>query len=306
MRSLLAVALCAALGFEGSAAQDPPKFQSGTSAVMVDVSVRTRGRQPVTGLRAEDFELFDNGVRQTIDQVSYGKLPIDVTVALDVSGSVTGVLLDQLRQGVVSLTRGLGREDRLRLILFNARIARTVDFTRDAAQVDAAIRTVPAGGGTALLDALSVALTSSSDLDRRQLLVTFTDGSDSVSTTSPDTLIEIGKRSRATVTFVMPAAPGTRATAGPDGLQFFNLGQVRRGPLHGALAALAGETGGSILPVDYSSGLSSAFRTVLDQFRSAYVLYYRPAGVEPGGYHTIEVKVGRDRTVQARRGYFGS
>jgi Ca-activated chloride channel family protein len=306
MRTLLAAALCAALGFDGVAAQDPPKFRSSASAVMVDVSVRTRHLQPITGLRADDFALFDNGVRQTIDQVSYGKLPIDVTVALDVSGSVTGVLLDQLRQGVVSLTRGLGREDRLRLILFNSRIARMVDFTRDAAQVDAAIRTVPAGGGTALLDALSVALTSASDLERRQLLVVFTDGSDSVSTTAPDTLIEIAKRSRATVTLVMPASPGTVSMTGSTGRQTPNLAQVRRGPLHAVLATLAAESGGSILPVDHSSGLSSAFRTVLDGFRSAYVLYYRPTGVEPGGYHTIDVKVEHDATVQARRGYFGS
>lgn len=306
MTRVLPVALVAALGLDAVVAQDPPKFQSGTSAVMVDVSVRTRRLQPITGLRAEDFELFDNGVRQTVDQVSYGKLPIDVTVALDVSASVTGVLLDQLRQGVVSLTRGLGREDRLRLLLFNARVARTVDFTRDPDQVDVAIRNVPAGGGTALLDALSVALTSSSDLDRRQLLVAFTDGSDSVSTTAPDTLIEVARRARATVTLVMPAAPGTVWMTGPGGLQTFNAGQVRRGPLHTVLTTLAHETGGSILPVDSSSGLSSAFRTVLDQFRSAYVLYYRPTGVERDGYHAIDVKVKKDATVQARRGYFGS
>lgn len=306
MTRLVITAVLATLGIDAVLAQDPPKFQSGTSAVMVDVSVRTRRLQPISGLRAEDFELFDNGVRQTIDQVSYGKLPIDVTVALDVSASVTGVLLDQLRQGVVSLTRGLGRDDRLRLLLFNSRIARMVDFTRDPGQVDAAVRNVPAGGGTALLDTLSVALTASSDLDRRQLLVVFTDGSDSVSTTTPDTLIEVAKRSRATVTLVMPAAPGTAWMTGPSGLQSFNAGQVRRSPLHILLTTLAHETGGSILPVDYSSGLSSAFRTVLDQFRSAYVLYYRPAGVDPGGYHAIEVKVKKDATVQARRGYFGS
>ena len=100
------------------------------------------------------FEVFDNGVLQQVDDVSYGKLPIDVTVALDVSHSVSGNLLDRLRQGVVQLMRDLGRNDRLKLVLFNMRVTRTIDFTNDVDAVERAIRGVAAGGGTALLDAV--------------------------------------------------------------------------------------------------------------------------------------------------------
>ena len=49
----------------------------------------------VTGLTATDFVIQDNGVRQDVSAVSYGKVPIDVTVGLDVSTSVTGPLLDR-------------------------------------------------------------------------------------------------------------------------------------------------------------------------------------------------------------------
>ena len=70
-------------------------FRAGTSAVMVDVSVKTRSGRVVTGLTATDFVIQDNGVRQDVSAVSYGKVPIDVTVGLDVSTSVTGPLLDR-------------------------------------------------------------------------------------------------------------------------------------------------------------------------------------------------------------------
>ncbi len=62
-----------------------------------------------------------------------------------------------------------------------------------------------------------------------------------------------------------------------------------------------------IVPVGSASDLAATFRTILGEFRSAYVLYYTPRGVDAPGYHTIEVKVKpSDARVQARRGYFGS
>jgi VWFA-related protein len=180
-------------------------FRSAATAVAVDVTVRDSRRRPITGLAAADFQVFDNGVLQQVDQVSYGRLPIDITVALDVSYSVTGRLLDRLRQAVGDLMRDLGAEDRLKLILFNTRISRTIDFTDDVDAVQRAIREARAGGGTALLDAISVALVSGAVPDRRQLVVFFTDGSDSSSITSANTLVTVAQRTRATLAFVMPS-----------------------------------------------------------------------------------------------------
>ena len=288
----------------------PTTFRSGASAVAVDVAVLHRTRRPMTGLKADDFEVFDNGVRQQVQDVSYGKLPIDVTVALDVSYSVTGNLLDRLRRGVVQLMGDLGREDRLKLILFNMRVNRTVDFTADVKAVENAIRSATAGGGTALLDAMSVALVSSSAPDRRQLIVVFTDGSDSSSTTSPDVLAAVAQRTRATLAFVMPARPGsTPWSSSPSTTQgrSFSFGGRPTDSTGELFSTLARETGGSILPVGSDSDFAAAFRRILGEFRSAYVLYYTPRGVDARGYHTLEVKVKpTDARVQARRGYFGS
>jgi VWFA-related protein len=285
------------------ASQDPaPAFRSGASAIGVDVTVHDRSRRAITGLTAADFQVFDNGVLQRVDDVSYGKLPIDVTVALDVSYSVTGALLERLRDGVAQLMGDLGPQDRLKLVLFNMRVNRTIDFTTDVKAVERAIRGAVAGGGTALLDAISVTLVSAPVPDRRQLIVFFTDGSDTSSTTPPEMLTGIAQRTRATLTFVMPLPDQTVTTAAG-----------RRTPSSPALpggslfASLVRETGGSILHVGPSTNLSATFRRALSEFRSAYVLYYTARGVDRPGYHALEVKVNRDGAeVQARRGYFGS
>ena len=292
LTSLMAFAPAEPRGIEPARPEQQPTFRSEVNAVVVDASVRDRSRRPVTNLRATDFQVIDNGVPQDVDNVSYARLPIDVTVALDVSYSVTGAVLERLRRAVGQLMRDLRREDRLKLILFNMRVMRIVDFTADPEVVDRAIRTATAGGGTALLDAISVALVSASTPERRQLIVFFTDGNDSTSVTAPGTLTTVAQRTRGTLTFVMPALTQVAR-------------QLSQRPLAPVLSAIAVETGGTMLPVNEGTDLSSAFRRVLDDFRSAYVLYYNPRGVDRGGYHTLEVRVKREgATVQARRGYW--
>jgi VWFA-related protein len=296
------------------AVQDPPAqptFRSKTSAVMVDVTVSDRTGRPITGLGSPDFEILDNGVPQRVHEVSYGKLPIDVTVALDVSHSVSGNLIDRLRQAVVQLMGDLAKGDRLRLTLFNTRVTRTMDYTSDVKAVERAIRAATAGGGTALFDAISVTLVSSTAGDRRQLAVFFTDGSDSSSTTSPELLTDVAQRTRATLAFVVPSSAASPTVTLPT----VTKGMITMTPLPGQLGArllnqpllssLARETGGTVLPVGSNTSLSSAFRSILSAFRSTYVLYYTPTGVDRAGYHRLEVKVKRDGArVQARRGYF--
>jgi len=302
--------------------QEPQVFRSGTNAVAVDVTVRDRGRRTVMGLTAADFTVTDNGVPQEIASVSFGQLPIDVTVALDVSYSVTGLMLERLRAGVVQLMSDLTQQDRLKLMLFNSRVTRTVDFTTDAAAVEAAIRTAVAGGGTSLLDTISVSLLTPAPPDRRQLLVVFCDGSDSTSTTTPGMLTSIALRSHTTIAVVMPgtatmvnAQPSARlsnssvltagTTLNPVGAAPYMsfVGPPR--PLESLFSTLATATGGAVVPAPANANLSAVFRSILRDFRSAYVLHYSVRGVDPSGYHTLEVKVNRkDVEVIARRGYW--
>ena len=64
----------------------------------MDVLVTDR-RQPVGGLTNADFELRDNGVRQTIDHLQIGEVPFSMMLALDASGSMVGSPLSHLQDG---------------------------------------------------------------------------------------------------------------------------------------------------------------------------------------------------------------
>jgi VWFA-related protein len=317
----IAIALAIVVATLGAAPQDPqrPVFRSGVDLVRVDVSVRD-GQRVVTGLTAADFDVLDNGVAQQIDDASFGRLPIDVTIALDISQSVTGPLLERLRQGVVQLMRDMKPEDRLKLMLFNARATRVVDFTADVKAVEKAIREARAGGGTALADTIGIALISAPRSERRQLVVCFTDGADVSSITDHETLRDVAQRTDATLMMVVPdafAALGALTIAAQGDAAMVTVTDARRpaafnDALLNALGTrrffenLTADTGGAVVGFAPAVNLSSLFNRILNDFRSNYVLHYRPRGIERAGYHALTVRVKKENLrVTARKGYFG-
>jgi VWFA-related protein len=276
-------------------AQQAPTFKSRADAVVVDVSVRD-GTRVISNLTAADFEVLDNDVPQQVTDVSFGKVPIDVTIVFDVSQSVSGQTLERLRRGVVQLMRDLNKEDRLKLMTFNMRVSRIVDFTADPAEVERALKVALAGGGSSVWDAVAVALVSASEPNRRQLVVLFSDAADTSSTLDADALVSVAQRT--TASFSAVVASVTLAGARPV---------MSFGPGWPVLQRLAVETGGGVFPIGPANpDLTSAFRRAVDQFRSSYVLHFNPTGVERAGFHTLKVSVkGRPKTtITARRGYF--
>ena len=196
-------------------------------------------------MTAADFELLDNGVAQAITDVTYEKLPIDVTVLLDVSASVTGSALDELRRALRQLRTDLGARDRLRLVTFDMRVRRLVDFTDPAAATDTALASLGAAGSSAVFDSLAVALTAPVPPGRRQLVVLFSDGQDSSSISDADTLLDVARRSTPTVAVVLASASRQR----PASL-LRTSSKLAAATIVGLADQIAGDTGGFVVAVD--------------------------------------------------------
>jgi VWFA-related protein len=269
--------------------QQEAVFRSSVDGVSVSVSVR-QGNRPVTGLTAQDFELTDNGVRQQIATLSFEQLPIDVTLLLDVSSSVQGSRLERLKNSVLETAALLGPVDRLRLIAVQFDLQQVFPF-QSGTQAPP-VENLYAGGGTALFDGLAAAMMRAAEPDRRQLIVAYTDGQDTTSILGAAATRDIAGRADAVVHIVVPTSGSQNAR--------------REVPSANLLEDLALQTGGQLFLVDARAPISDAFRTAMDEFRSSYVLRYRPEGVERGGWHEIDVKVGAgEYQVRARRGYGG-
>jgi VWFA-related protein len=301
MRLTAATALMAALHLTAGA-QEPTRFRAGTELVSVDVLV-TENRQPVLGLTPADFELIDNGVAQTVDQLYVEQLPVNVVMVLDASGSVIGARLADLKAGARSVIDKLRPKDRAAILSFSHRLEMPSSLTADRAVLRKAVTDLDAVGSTSLRDAAFAGLALRGADNTRTLLLLFSDGLDTASILSESRLMAIARRSDAII-----YAIGVQDTPAPQ--------MSGRGPFFVQpesvtddrfLSALAREGGGRLLHAEQHRDIERTFARVFEEFNQRYVLGYTPRGVAQAGWHKVEVRLKNKRgTVLARRGYFGS
>lgn len=192
-RLLIAVACASLVAPVVTAVQQRPVFRSRTSFVAVDVSVRA-GNRPVGGLTMADFVLLDNGVPQVVEIVDRAAVPIDLTLVVDVSGSTSG-RLEQYRSSVREIAALLRSEDQLRVIGFSDQVVEVLQLQSTASPPP--VDRLQTGRMTALNDALIAALVRAVALDRRHLIVAFTDGMDTFSVVDTAKVVEVARRADA-------------------------------------------------------------------------------------------------------------
>jgi Ca-activated chloride channel family protein len=267
------------LGCASLAAQTAT-FSSRLDAVRVDVLV-TDGGEPVQGLQASDFEVLDNGARQSVDLVSFEELPLNVMLALDLSASLEGGRLAHLREASHVLLGGLKAGDRAGLITFSRAVVARAPLSADLARVRDALDRAEGSTDTALVDASFAGLMMSEAASGRSLLIVFTDGVDTASWLTADEVLETARRSDVVVYGVEVGGRG--------------LGFLRK---------LTEGSGGRLLDVESTRDLNTAFSTILEEFRQRYLISYSPRGTPANGWHRLEVRVKGRRAVKARPGYF--
>lgn len=286
----MAGALVAALMVPIAMTAQTPQFSTRAEFVRVDVLV-THGGSSLAGLRAADFELLDDGVPQQVTVTDTSTLPVDVALALDISGSVEGEPLVKLQDAANGLVETLRQGDRVALLTFSDLLWIRTPLTKDFAGTRRVIAGMKAFGSTSLRDAAYAALLQGDPDAGRALVVLFTDGQDVSSWLSEDTLIDTAKRINAVVySVVLNADRNSRYHVPQDDI----------------LDKLPDLTGGRRLSAAHPGRLRDVFRSIINEFRQRYILSYVPHGVDRAGYHTITVHLtkGRKGELRARPGYF--
>lgn len=341
MRRAVRIALALALSSTAlTQATQQPTFRTGVDAVSVDVSVMS-GTSPVTGLKAADFVLLDNGVRQTIDVVDTQTLPIDVSLVLDTSASEKPQG-DGMRRELEKIEAVLGPEDRLEVMTIDTYVHQV--FPMLAPSAHPPFSPTASAGLSSIYDAIAAAMLQPVLPNRRHLVVVLTDGYDTISTLDAPAIRDLARRSDAALHIVsaiaaptvralnmqsdakrpelipVPAIPVDPRPPGPGELpqQCVETGlceQWSRFWLPFAdsspdlLAEAARSTGGDVHDPGWFANrdLSSIFRQVFDDYRHSYVLRYTPANVARTGWHTLTVRVAaagaQSYLVRARSGY---
>jgi VWFA-related protein len=283
-----------------------PTFRARLDAVRLDVLV-LKGNKPLLGLTTDDFEVTDNGVPQHVDLLSAAEQPINAVVTLDLSGSVTGQRMNELRSASRALLDGLRAGDQAALVGFSHQLDLEAALTPELKKVSASLEDAKTGGKTSLYDASYAGLVLAESENGRSLALVFTDGTDTSSWLSSTDVLEIAKRAAVVVY-------GVAVKENVPGALFLQRALAERAygapvgsPDPAFLRQLSTLTGGSLVVVDSTRGLDQTFRNIILEFRQRYLLSYRPTNTPGDGWHAVRVNVagakGKGTVINARAGY---
>jgi len=332
-RSLTALALvaCAAATLAAQN-QEGFSFRSGVELINVTTTVTDGDGRFVSGLRKEDFTLYEDGVRQEVSQFSNERVPVSLGIVLDTSGSMTPDKMSSARSAIDRFVYDLlGKDDELFFMEFANRPDLVQDWTTDRRAISRAVARVSPAGGTAMYDAVAdaVPLANAGQHPKKALLI-ISDGNDTNSSVGVGELRQLIResevlvyalgvdgtattfRSGPTIQIPMPIPlpiPGRRRPGG--GFPPIIGGTTQRAAAErvnpDALRQITDDTGGRTEIVRGFGDLDNATARIADELSKQYYLGYVSTGKKDGRWHAIRVDV-KDRglSVRARRGYVAS
>jgi VWFA-related protein len=254
-------------------------------AVLVPVIVTDHG-QFVRGLKPQDFELFEDGVRQPIASLVSEDAPLDLVLAVDVSGSMENALVD-VKAAVKQLLAKLRPGDAATLVGFNDTTFIVAEREKDRQVREAAVELLASWGGTALYDATVRVLDMVSPEWGRKGVVIFSDGDDRNSLMTRETAMA---RVQASDAMLYTVGFGGGATV-PG--------------LRSSLESYARSTGGRPFFPQQAKELDGVFDEIVQELANQYVLSYSSTNLKQDNrWRDIKVQVRKGKfDIRARRGY---
>jgi VWFA-related protein len=186
------IALCVAAGrAQQPAPQDQQsnesfRFRTGVELINVTATVTDGSGRFVSGLRKEDFRVYQDDQLQQITHFNSERVPVSLGIVLDTSGSMEGEKMMAARRALDRfLLELLGPDDEVFLYRFDSNPELVHGWTTDKRRVSAELSRLRPRGGTAMYDAVAEAVPLAlSGKHRKKALVIISDGNDTSSRTA--------------------------------------------------------------------------------------------------------------------------
>ena len=267
-------------------------FQSGVELVTVTATVTDADGKLVTDLTADEFEIYEDGVKQTVSQFATTRVPVSLAVLLDISDSMVGERLKDARHALDRfLFELLAKDDEYALILFNHTPTVAARWTSEPEVLRPALDAMHGWGGTAIYDAVDVSLPLFESRHRQRAAgVIISDGAD---TASDIELRDLRTKLPRTDAFFYAVAIDRQD---PRALH------TRVNPY--ALRGITDDSGGYTEVVKDTDELGPATARIADELNHQYTLGFTMTHPLDDRFHSLRVRVTRQQhRVRARRGY---
>jgi VWFA-related protein len=286
-------------------AAPPGQIRVQVNLVNLFATVRDKHKAIVTGLKQDDFQVFEDGHAQEITNFSTeSNLPITIGILIDTSGSEYYMLSGLKEAASRFLGRVMRKGDLAMVMTFDTDVDLLADFTDDHGKLDRAINRAQinapgssviiaqgplptsGSGGTNFYDAVYLAGHDKlSGEAGRKAIVVLSDCEDTGSKLKLQDAIESSQRTDTVVHILLVAADG---------------GDQRVGK------SLTEETGGRMIVVRSEKNLEQAFDQISEELRSQYTISYISTNkARDGSYRKIKMEMkNKEYSALTRRGYY--
>ena len=297
-----------------------------TSLVQLNIGVVDKQGRPITSLTRNDFAVYEDGVKQSIQHFEPVDAPFSLVLMLDMSGSTIN-FRQQLKLASQRFLDALAPDDRVAVVQFNKDVKSLSGFSIDRQKTAYAIEIASGAGETHFYEALKYALKElEKEGQRRKAIVVLTDGLDtrlrnndratlSKAQTDEEALATIQPHTSTDLNNVLTSADRLGVTIYPLALP---SGDPKRLPLQtpnivgiyaaarSRLQSLADRTGGRLNEINRLEYMAQLYREVAANLRTLYTVAYQAKGDRPRGkWHEIKVEVTNlDLTARTKPGYF--
>jgi len=256
-----------------------------------------RGNALVRGLAQGDFEVFEDGTRQTLTFFSEGDagaaVPLHLGLLLDTSGSMEKELATAAT-AAIRFVNALDEAVDVTFVDFATEVRVSRFSPASYPHLFERMRDHEAEGATALYDAIALYLAAASEQDGQKVLLLYSDGEDSTSSTNYGRMSEMLRLSD-----VMVYAIG----------YLDSLTGNSRGMSQLRLNDLAHQTGGEAFYPQGRQALDEIYARIKDEISSRYTLGYVSSNPKADGkWRKLDVRAippaAKGAKVRSRPGYF--
>ena len=273
-----------------------PTFRTGVDLATFGVTVVDKKGEYLADLNAEDFEIIEDGQKQTLKYFARGTdlengPEMHVGLLFDTSASMSEDI-KLSRSAAIKFLNTLNEAKDMTLVDFDTEVRVAKYPQRDFPRMVERIRGRNPDGETALYDAMGVYLDGASDDEGRKILVLYTDGGDTHSTISFGDLMTLIRASDVTVYSV--------------GFLEHSRGRIEE---RSHLQQIAEATGGQAFFPTTMKDIEASYDKVVAQIRAQYSFAYSSTNTkQDGAWRKVEIRVTRPdlkgSKILARRGYF--
>jgi Ca-activated chloride channel family protein len=288
---------------EKSVPPKPRRFTVGVSVdlVMMYTSVFDEKGRFISGLRQEDFKVYEDGVRQEISSFSQEDTPISMGIVIDLSGSMEEKM-DQVNQAALAFIKASNPQDETFLIGFNDEVELLQGFTNDIDEITDALENAVVFGGTALYDAIYLGVEEAHKKGTREkkAIIVISDGED---LDSVYTLSELVKSVHASDVQVFCIGIVDELPK----RKIFRLSKSEKEKYLDAMERISEESGGKAYFIQDVSGIHGIVSEIAAELRNQYSIGYISSNdARDGTWRRVVIKLdgNKDARIQHRNGYY--